>query len=455
MFSYTATFLKAVVVATLKNTIRRFWADDQIQFKFTKNDGEPELLSSAYIVGVSEKPSALPNPTRREFRESGLGKARPEYCAPNASKSREPKVIKVSLGPQVNISIQLLVDIRLHLYTQPEVSALRGTKIVTNAYSYGNADDIAPVIKVNTRQSAARESRSSIIPEPIKLANLASNIQTLQAEKGMVERSRPQVTGPVPSIPGPTKALKTNRSLDYVVPFPRASSGTLRASESAPARLSRMKTPSKARRILPAKRPSKTQDEVEPAHVKRRRVLHPYVSPVQTLPTPPGGSLAALIIPSPLTNSPHVSSIRSSESIMSLSELAHGRPLKRVRSAPNSPGPATRHELSSSGKPGALAHVPSLEPSSTVAEDVEMGALDATETPEVTMSSPGFGNFDEWMSVPSTPTMDEETKAPLDDEVEMKERAWDGDVMMWYGYKGEDEVMRDWTDEDVMMGGVT
>ncbi|CAE6489973.1 unnamed protein product [Rhizoctonia solani] len=437
MLSYTATFLKAVVVATLKNTIRRFWADDQIQFKFTKNDGKPELLSSAYIVGVSEKPSASPNPTRREFRESGLGKARPESFAPNASKSRESKVIKASLGPQ------------------PEVSALRGTKIMTNAYSYGNADVITPVIKVNTGQCAARKSRSSIIPEPIKLANLASNIQTLQTAKGIVKRSRPQVTEPVPSIPGPTKALKTNRSPDYVVPFPRASSGTLRVSESAPARLSRMKTPSNARRILPAKRPGKTQDEVEPAHVKRRRVLRPYVSPVQTPPTPPCGSLAALVIPSPFTNSPHVSSIRSSESIMSLSELAHGRPLKRVRSAPNSPGPVTRHELSSSGKPGALAHVPSLEPSSTVVEDVEVVALDATETPEVTMSSPGLGNFDEWMSVPSTPTMDEGTNAPLDDDVEMKERAWIGEVMMWYGYKGEDEVMRDWTDEDVVMGGVT
>ncbi|KAH7336750.1 hypothetical protein B0J17DRAFT_768999 [Rhizoctonia solani] len=435
MFSYAFTVLKTVVpvawisgaVATVENTIRRSWAGDEVQHKLDKNDGEPGRLSSAYTVGVAGKSSTSSNPHHREFND----------------KPRKPKASKVSLGPP------------------PEVPAHRGTKITVNAYSYENADAAAPAIKVNTRQSAARKSRSmsewdmSIIPEPIKLANLASNIQALKATKSNVRYARPQVAGLCCLPLGPRRRRRSSVQRLCGV-LPRPSSGPLRASESAPARLSCMKTPSQARRILPAKRLSKTPDSVEPTNVKRGRVFHPNVSPVQNLPTPPCGSLAALFIPSQIADSPHPLSIRSSDSIMSLSELVHDRPPKRVRPTPDSPGPAPGHELSSSGKPGALAHVPSLKHGSTTSEDIEMVVLDTMETSEVKMSSLELRNLDEWMpSAPPTSTMDEETKALFDDDVEMEEREWREDRMMWGGYRGQDETMQDWTDEDVVMGGVT
>ncbi|KAH7336856.1 hypothetical protein B0J17DRAFT_665105 [Rhizoctonia solani] len=84
-----------------------------------------------------------------------------------------------------------------------------------------------------------------------------------------------------------------------------------------------------------------------------------------------------------------------------------------------------------------------------------MAALDATETPEATMSSPDLGDLDEWMhSLPPTPTLDDEMRSLFDEDVYMEEKSWDGDEVMGEVCE-EDAIMRDWTDEDVVMEGVT
>ncbi|KAG8687601.1 hypothetical protein FRC11_006920 [Ceratobasidium sp. 423] len=327
---------------------------------------------------------------------------------------------------------------RVDLKFQPRVLTRQGIKPSANACSGKEVGAGAPKMRdACSRRPTVGKLQRSIIPGPTKMANLAANIRGLQVARG-------RAVHPVPLVaPEPTEAPKPTRSADYVVPFPGSPSAPLRVSKSAPARMSRITQPSPARRIVPAKRFAHTQDGDEPVYPKRRRLFNPYPSLIQATSTPPRGSMSALIIPSPFADSPCSTLVVTSDSVMSLSELTCGRPPKYGRTTTlNSTGPVTGHESSSSGKPGALTRVPSLEPS-LITQDTEMAAVDAVGMPEVTMSS-----------VPPTPIWNE-GRSSLDDDVEMEERCKDEDVVVWDAYRDGDEVMRDWTDEDVAMSGVT
>ncbi|KAJ1303567.1 hypothetical protein OPQ81_011751 [Rhizoctonia solani] len=226
----------------------------------------------------------------------------------------------------------------------------------------------------------------SSIPQPTKLANLKANIQALRTVK--------------------REGTQASSQEARAVPFPSPSLAPLRASQSEPNTILRVKNQSLPRRITPTKRLAVTQDEIE-STPKRQRLIHPHASPFRATSTPLRGSSAALAILSPISDIPQPTCFRNSDSIMSLSGLTAAR------------------------------------------------LADEVKTPEVTTSYLNSEDLDERMSpVPENLVLDQ-MRSTFDDDVEMGEICWDEDEVIWEVHRDENEVMRDWTDDDVVMVGVT
>ncbi|CUA72556.1 hypothetical protein RSOLAG22IIIB_10111 [Rhizoctonia solani] len=402
--SITSLVLVLEVLSLLVGAVRRHWAK---YLPCTGSHTTKALASNAYIIEVADT-----TPIKADFK--------PEHPTRQGANSDE----KVHLDEKASASAPTSKNVKL----QRKVVKIKFVDIPKNLKTMNN----------RPATGLPKQQQLRVQPNP-----------PVASVPGTSARTDPiiNVQGAAQGVPG------SNRdSARHSVPLPVTTPVALRASQSAPARMSRTTRPSQARRIIPTKRLVKPQgDEVEPTHTKRPRLFHSYASPVQTAIIPPQRSVSALPIPSPLSSNLPPTSIASSDSVMSPSELTYGRQVKRARPTL---GLATRHEVSSSGKPGALPRVSLLATNSTEIQDVEMLVADALETPEVTISSPDV-EMDGWDERdPPIPVLDEEMRSPFDDDVEMGEWKEVRAVMVGV-YVDEDIVMRDWTDEDVEMSEVT
>ncbi|CAE6427936.1 unnamed protein product [Rhizoctonia solani] len=400
--SITSVLLVLEVLSLLVGTVRRHWAKHLL---CTGSHTTKTLASNAYIIEVADT-----TPIKADFK--------PEHPTRRGANSDE----KVHLDEKASASTPTSKNVQL----QRKVLKVKFVDIPKNLKTMNNWP-------------------ATGLPKQQRLRLVAS-----------VPRTSAR-TDPIINVQGAAQGvLGSNRdSARHSVLLPVTTPVALRASQSAPARMSRTTRPSQARRIVPTKRlVSPRDDEVEPTHTKRLRLFHSYASPVQTAIIPPQRSVSALPIPSPLSSNSPPTSIASSDSVMSPSELTYERQVKRARPTL---GPATRHEVSSSGKPGALPRVSLLATNSTEIQDVEMLVADALETPELTISSPDM-EMHEWSErealPPPNPVFDEDMRSPFDDDVEMGE--WKEVCAVMVGvYVDEDIMMRDWTDEDVEMVEVT
>ncbi|CCO29654.1 hypothetical protein BN14_03672 [Rhizoctonia solani AG-1 IB] len=158
--------------------------------------------------------------------------------------------------------------------------------------------------------------------------------------------------------------------------------------------------------------------------------------------------LAAIVVPSPIYPPSCSEPLAESHYVMSLSELTVDRAPMLDRVAP-----VVGYGSSSSGNPGALAHIPPPRSESTWSpktESVEMEDLLGVETSRLTVSSLGLDSRMELL--PSPPVL----------AVEMKEVPWDvqgdgdGDIEaedVGWAHVGEDAEMS-WY-EDVVMKEIT
>ncbi|KAG8713411.1 hypothetical protein FRC11_012262 [Ceratobasidium sp. 423] len=442
IFQIVASASAALVseaVSTVTDAIRSHWANRLDSHGSDKAHAPVGNIPDAYTIETADE---TPMPTKKTpVASAASSQTRP------ASNVSDTTTIK----PTTTKSKKVIV--KFH------VPSPRGTNNTPKPRLDRKPTPTAP-------WNPAHKPKSSHIPKSANPVNDTATQEGNQSHAQAQAQDSATPTTRAPQAPSTNAANSTNDQGDvqarvsqapnvpgsagYIVPFPDITPHPLRASQSAPARISRMNKPSLPRSIIPAKRLVNPQHTaVEPIYTKRRHIFHPYRPPVEAVATPPRGGHTGLSIPSPLPESPS-NSISRSDSVMSLTELTRGRPVKRNRATP-----MTRHDQSSSGKPGALAHVSSMESISTT-QDVDMTVLDAMDTPEVTMSSPDLEDLDEWMdSTPPTPTLDDEMRSPFDEDVDMEEAWGDEDEEMWEVYRDEDVGMGDWMDEDVVMEGVT